>query len=188
MFALRTLTLAVPLVLAPHVVRMPLPAAVAPAASVAPATGAARLGPPWISIEYPVNPYDATTKGAFLVVHAFHHGTPTAFPVSGTAEGIVNGERRSVQLRFATTSRTGAFALARQWPNEGTWTLLVSVAQGPEDRVSAIIDLAPSGEVAAIRVPTRQRDGHTLPAAVAMTEVEASLRQRAAPRSAVREE
>jgi len=53
--------------------------------SAAPAPTAI-AGPPWISIEYPVNPYDATTRDAFLVVHAFHHGVPTAFPVSGTAE------------------------------------------------------------------------------------------------------
>jgi hypothetical protein len=167
--ALRTLALLLPLVVTPHTPRSP-----------------ALVGPPWISIEYPVNPYDATTKEAFLVVHAFHHGTPTAFPVTGTAEGIVNGARRSVALSFSPTSRTGAYALARQWPNEGTWTLVVTVAQGPEDRVSAIVDLARGGEVAAIRVPTRQRDGHTLPAAVAMSEVESSLRQRAAVASAAR--
>jgi hypothetical protein len=167
--ALRTLALLLPLVVAPHAVRFP-----------------ALVGPPWISIEYPVNPYDPTTKEAFLVVHAFHHGTPTAFPVTGTAEGIVNGARRTIALSFAPTSRTGAYALAKQWPNEGTWTLVVSVAQGPEDRVSAIVDLARGGEVAAIRVPTRQRDGHTLPAAVAMAEVESSLRQRASVASAAR--
>ncbi|MBK9978316.1 MAG: hypothetical protein IPP20_10330 [Gemmatimonadetes bacterium] len=186
MFAPRTLAMALPLVLAPHVIHTPYPDALVPAAVAGPAATAALVGPPWISIEYPVNPYDATTKGAFLVVHAFHHGTPTAFPVSGSAEGIVNGERRSVPLRFATTSRTGTFALTRQWPNEGTWTLVVSVAQGPEDRVSAIVDLTRSGDVAAIRVPTRQHEGHTLPAAVAMSEVEQSLRQRAAQLSAVR--
>ena len=31
-------------------------------------------GPPWISIELPANPYDQTMRGAFLLVHAFHHG------------------------------------------------------------------------------------------------------------------
>lgn len=185
MLAFRTLALAVPFVFAPFQDHPPFP----PSEELAALTpAAALLGPPWISIEYPVNPYDATTKGAFLVVHAFHHGTPTAFPVSGSAEGIVNGERRSVPLRFATTSRTGVFALNKQWPNDGTWTLVISVAQGPEDRVSAIVDLGRTGDVAAIRVPTRQHEGHTLPAAVAMSEVDASLRQRAAQLSVAREE
>ena len=65
-------------------------AALASAAVTAPALG----GPPWISIELPVNPYDQSMRGAFLLVHAFHHGTPMGFIVTGTAEGIVNGERQ----------------------------------------------------------------------------------------------
>src|SRR5437868_1676283 len=57
----------------------------------------ALAGPPWISIELPVNPYDESTRGAFLLVHEFHHGTPVSYIVTGTAEGIVNGERRSIK-------------------------------------------------------------------------------------------
>ena len=73
-------------------------------------TPTARLsGPPWISIEYPANPLDGTTRGAYLLVHAFHHGTPVQSPVRGTAEGLVAGERKSITLRFDTTSRPGVF-------------------------------------------------------------------------------
>ena len=144
--------------------------------------GAARLGPPWISIEYPVNPYDATTKGAFLVVHAFHHGTPTAFPVSGTARG--DRERRAAQSsRSASPPRRAPApspspgsgltkAPGRCWSSR--WR------RGPRTASRPSSTWRRTGEVAAIRVPTRQHDGHTLPAAVAMSEVEASLRQRAA--------
>src|SRR3970040_2287683 len=56
------------------------------------------VGPPWISIEYPVNPYDATTRDAFLQVNAYHHGTPVTIPVGGTAEGLVDGKRQSITL------------------------------------------------------------------------------------------
>jgi len=146
------------------------------------------VGPPWISIEYPVNPYDASTRSALLVVHAFHHGTPTASPVRGTAEGIVNGARRSMALTLTTTSRPGVFALSQQWPNEGTWTLLLSVVQGRDDSVTAVVELGTSGEVASIQVPTRHTNGHRIPAAVAMAAVEASLRDRAAERSTSRPE
>ena len=137
------------------------------------------VGPPWISIEHPVNPYDATTRGAYLVVHAFHHGTPTAFPVSGTAEGLVNGQRRTVSLEFKTTSRTGAFVLSKQWPDAGTWTLVIAVAQGPEDRVSAVVDIGADGQVSRVQVPTRTEGTHVLPARVSMNEIEAGLRARA---------
>ena len=138
----------------------------------------APVGPPWISIEYPVNPYDAATKDAFLVVHAFHHGSPMAFPVSGTAEGLVNGQRRSISLEFQKASRTGEYALRKQWPNEGAWTLVLKVAQG-EDGVSAIVDLAADGQVARVNVPTRQERGWTVPAKVVMADIDAGLRARA---------
>lgn len=137
------------------------------------------VGPPWISIEYPVNPYDAATRDAFLVVHAFHHGQPTGFPVSGTAEGLVNGQRRSITLEFQKASRAGEYALRKQWPDQGTWTLVLKVLQG-EDGVSAIVDLGADGKVARINVPTRRNEqGYVIPARVVMADVDASLRTRA---------
>lgn len=136
------------------------------------------VGPPWISIEYPVNPYDQTTRDAFLLVHAFHHGEPMNFPVAGTAEGLVGGQRRSVKLDFQRTSRAGVYALRKQWSDEGVWTVLVSVAQGPEDKVWAVVELGTNGEVAKVRVPTRRQGNWTVPAQVVMADVEASLRTR----------
>ena len=138
----------------------------------------AGAGPPWISIEYPVNPYEASTRGAFLVVHAFHHGTPMSFPVSGTAEGLIAGQRRSVPLTFRPTSRPGVYALHKQWADSGAWSLVVAVAQGPEDKAYAVVDLDANGEVAKVRVPTRRQGQHTIPAPVVMGEIDASLRGR----------
>lgn len=137
------------------------------------------VGPPWISIETPVNPYDASTRDAFLLVHAFHHGTPSNFPVSGTAEGLVRGERKTVSLEFQSTSRPGVYALKKQWASQGTWTVVITVSQGPNDGVSAVVELGRSGAVASVHVPTRVQDGHTIPAKVAMHTIDASLRARA---------
>lgn len=142
---------------------------------------AMRLGPPWISIEYPANPYDAASRGAFLVVHAFHHGRNVAFPVSGTAEGLVNGERRTVSLEFRATSRPGVFALHRQWATEGTWTLLLTVRQGDGagNTAQAIVELGRNGQVAGVNVPTRRQGSILIPVEVSMHDVEAGLRARA---------
>jgi hypothetical protein len=139
-------------------------------------------GPPWISVEYPANPYDSASRGAYLLVHAFHHGTPVSFPVSGTAEGLVAGARRTVSLEFKATSRPGVYALNKQWPNEGTWTLVLAVTQGEGEwnTAKAVVELAENGEVASVRVPTRQQGVHRIPAPVAMSDIEASLRARAA--------
>ena len=140
----------------------------------------AKKGPPWISIELPANPYDETTRSAFLLVHAFHHGTAIGYIVTGTAEGIVNGERRSVKLEFADTKREGVFALKQTWPQQGTWTLVIKANQGPDDAATAVVDLGADGEVVAIRVPTMQRGRWTVPAPVAMSDIDAALRGRAA--------
>ena len=158
-----------------------IPAAIRPAI-VAAAPAPVVIGPPWISIEYPVNPFDRTTRGAHLLVHAYYHGTPVGYPVSGTAEGIVNGERRTMTLRFETTSRTGVYARRKQWPSEGTWTLVISVTQGDHDRggvAQALVELSPTGSVASVQVPTQQHAEGAFPRRLTAQEIETAVRTQA---------
>jgi len=136
---------------------------------------AAVAGPPWISIELPANPWDQTTRGAFLLVHAFHHGLPIQVPVTGVAEGIVNGQRKSVTLTFDPASRPGVYTLRNQWGNSGRWVLVITVSQHQDDVAQAIVEISEAGEVTAVRVPVRaDRDG--FPRRVTQAEVEAALR------------
>jgi hypothetical protein len=134
-------------------------------------------GPPWISIEYPVNPHDQSMRGAFLLVHTFHHSTPIVYSVEGTAEGVVNGERRTITLEFTETSRTGVYGLRRQWPTEGVWTLVI------RGGATAVVELGADGAVASVRVPSRQERGWTVPTDVSMTEIDRALRARAGKRA-----
>jgi len=134
-------------------------------------------GPPWISIELPANPFDAATRGAYLVVHAFHHGTALPLPVNGTAEGIVNGQRRSVPLSFQRTSQTGAFALQNQWGERGRWVLIITVSQGEEGGVAqAMVRIGEDGKVAGIEVPTQKGREGAFPRRITQAEIEAALR------------
>ena len=141
---------------------------------MAPAT----MGPPWISIEYPPSPYDRTTRDAFLLVHAFHHGTPMNFPVAGKAEGIVDGKRRSIDLDFSRTSRQGVYALKKQWPSEGSWVLAIDVTQEGGSKAGALVELGSTGEVAKVTVPTRRQDDWMIPRAISSAEIETALRTR----------
>ena len=134
------------------------------------------VGPPWISIEYPPSPYDATTRDALLLVHAFHHGTPMNFPIEGTAEGTVDGKRRSVPLRFTRTSRDGVYALRKQWPVEGSWVLSIAVTQEGDSKAGALVELGARGDVVRVTVPTTQQGGHMIPRAITGAEIEAALR------------
>lgn len=141
-------------------------------------TAASSFGPPWISIETPANPYDAATRGAFLVVHTFHHGTVVASGVTGTAEGIVSGARRSIPLAFDTTTRRGSYALRKQWPSEGIWMLVINTG-GQAQGVTALVDIGATGGVAGVRVPTMRRDGWDVPQQVTARDVNAALEARA---------
>lgn len=146
----------------------------------------ARVGPPWISIEYPPSPYDATTRDAFLLVHAYHHGTPMNFPVAGTAEGVVGGKRRSIALDFTRTSRQGVYALKKQWPAEGNWVLAIDVTQEGGSKAGALVELATTGDVVKVTVPTSRRDGWAIPRAITSAEIETALRNRVALASGVK--
>src|SRR5207249_3213310 len=139
----------------------------------------ALAGPPWISIELPVNPYDQSMRGAFLLVHSLHHGTPTGYIVTGTAEGIVNGERRSMKLEFSETSRDGVYALKRMWPTDGVWTLVIKANEWPDDAATPVVELGPEGGVASVRVPTTLRGQCTVPAPVSLGDIDAALKARA---------
>ena len=135
-------------------------------------------GPPWITIEYPGNPFDPQARDAFLVVHAFHHNTPVGLPVSGTAEGVVNGKRRTITLQFQPLRREGAFALTKQWPDEGRWLLALHVTQGEGEwnTATALVRLAADGSVASTKVPSKAGErGMRLPVAVSKADVEAAL-------------
>lgn len=136
-------------------------------------------GPPWISIELPANPYDRDTRGAFLLVHSFHHGTMVNAIVTGTAEGIVDGVRRTIKLEFSSTGRDGVRALRKMWPDQGVWTLVITATQGPGDGASAVIVLGADGEVASIKVPTMRQGEWTMPAPVSMADIDTGLRARA---------
>lgn len=153
-----------------------LAAAVTTALALAAATPS--FGPPWISIETPPNPFDPTTRGAFLTVHTFHHGDVVASGVSGTAEGLVSGARRTIPLVFDTTSRRGTYALRKQWPTDGTWMLVINTG-GQAQGVTALVELSPQGDVASVRVPTRRSGQWDLPQQVTARDIDTALQARA---------
>ncbi|HEX6052005.1 MAG TPA: hypothetical protein VFZ21_22200 [Gemmatimonadaceae bacterium] len=137
------------------------------------------FGPPWISIETPPNPYDRASRGAFLVVNTFHHGNPNAAGVTGAAEGLVDGARRTVPLSFEATSRPGSYALRKQWPTGGVWMLVINTG-GRTEGATALVELGGRGEVTSVRVPTRQQGEWTIPAQVTARDIDEALGARAA--------
>ncbi len=137
----------------------------------------AHAGPPWVSIELPANPLNSTTRGAYLLVHSYHHGAIVQYPISGTATGLVNGERQVRTLAFERTSMAGVSALRRSWPVEGTWVLAINI--GGDDGPTALVSIA-DGKVREVNVPTRTQDGFIMGRKVTQSDVDQALKELAA--------
>ena len=136
----------------------------------------ALAGPPWISIEYPANPFDATSRGAFLTVRTYHHRDFQSMTVTGTAEGVVDGKRQSMRLDIRPGSQPGMYVVRWQRPAPGRWVLVINGGQ----EATAVVEISPSGGVAGVTVPTRAIGGGWIsPRAVATAEIDALLQGRA---------
>jgi hypothetical protein len=153
--------------------------ALAAAALVGIATPA-HAGPPWVSVELPANPMDPTTKGAYLLVHTFHHQIVLQQALEGRAEGLVNGKRQTVTLAFNSTSREFVQALRRNWPTEGAWVLVITAGGHDGSGVTALVGIGVDGQVRSVNVPTEVRNGYTVPRQVTDADVDALLSRMAA--------
>jgi len=142
-------------------------------------SGVALSGPPWIAIEYPVNPHDPGTRGAFMTVRTYHHGDLTAYEISGTAEGLVNGRRQSAKLDIRRLPQAGSYAVRWQKPASGNWALLITTTRDNQHMASALVDIDAQGRVAGVTVPSNPIEGGRwqVPRRVASTEVDELLRR-----------
>jgi len=141
-------------------------------------SGVALSGPPWIAIEYPVNPHDPNTRGAFMTVRTYHHGDPMGYEISGTAEGLVNGKRQSSKLDIRRLPQAGTYAVRWQKPANGSWALVVTTSRDGNHMASALVDIDGRGRVASVTVPSRSIEGGRwhVPRQVTSSEIEAVLR------------
>jgi hypothetical protein len=149
----------------------PLPLAVAVLLAAAVATPAA-AHPPWVSIELPANPYDGPSREAYLIVHAYPGPAATHVTVTGTAEGIVNGERRTIRLDLVPVGANGRYAVRKVWPDQGVWVLRFTLDKG-DAVATALVGIGGKGEVSFVHVPTGPRG---YPRAVADAEISQMLR------------
>ena len=140
--------------------------------------GLAAAGPPWIAIEYPANPHDPNTRGAFLTVRTYHHGDLMSYEIAGTAEGLVNGKRQSVKLDIRRLPQAGTYAVRWEKPADGSWALVISTTRDGAAMASALIDIDARGRVASVTVPSNPIEGGRwlVPRRVASAELEAILR------------
>lgn len=115
-------------------------------------------GGPWISVETPVNPYDASMRGSAFVVHTFHHAVPTDMQLEGRAEGLVDGNRRTVPLTLSKGAQVGSYGVRNEWGTKGTWSVLLTATQpSPRGSIQAVVDVGADGTVARVTLPQRMQ-------------------------------
>jgi hypothetical protein len=135
------------------------------------ATPLRAMWPAWLSIESPVNAFDEASRGALLLVHAaLREGQAQAADIDGSAEGLVNGARKSMKLHIDPTSHPNVFALRTQWPTDGTWLLRIALHS-----TTAIVTLKPDGSVASVKVPTYAQGNGQIPSPVTGRDIDAAL-------------
>lgn len=139
-------------------------------------------GPPWLTVELPPNPFDRANRGAFLLVHAFHHAGDATEPLTGRAIGNVDGQRRTLPLAFERTERPGVYALKNSWGDKGVWVLVLTNDQGGHDGWAAeVLVRIADGRVTGIDTATRPSRWAQLPLEPRRftdAEIEASLKGR----------
>jgi len=87
--------------------------------------------------------------------------------VTATAEGIVNGRRRSVPVRLVAATTPGAFAVSHDWPWEGAWVVHLTGHCGAS-AASAVVPFGPNGFI--------RESSKFFPRAATADEVEAVLK------------
>lgn len=73
------------------------------------------------TIGNPVAAQDFRAKGASFVFRAEGCSEPEKVQVTGTAEGLVKGARRSETLRVMAMSRQGVYGVYQNWAPDGDW-------------------------------------------------------------------
>lgn len=83
----------------------------------------------WITIHSGDAPL-GRDAGAAVLVEVGGCAKPSDATLAGTAEGLVNGQRRTLRLRFTPTSNPNVFAVTKQWGTEGRWVLVIDGSVG----------------------------------------------------------
>jgi hypothetical protein len=96
------------------------------------------------AIGSPVAAQDFRAKTSKFVFRTEGCADPARAQISGTAEGLVKGARRSTPLQIATMSKPGVYAVFQNWGSEGEWVVNLKGACAGAT-AGAIVPLGPKG-------------------------------------------
>ena len=95
-------------------------------------------------------------KNAVVMVRALACDDDRSVRLTGVAEGMVNGERRSIPLNLVALPTPGVYAVTKQWP-DGAWIVnLTASCPGRNATASALVPL--DGKTGFVRDKTQVFD------------------------------
>jgi len=116
---------------------------------------AALAGGFWITAHSPNSPLGKETPDAAVLIEVGGCANPKAATLAGTAEGFVDGRRKSVPLTFVRTSKPGVFAVGKQWTGGGAWVLAITGTYVGHN-TGLLIEMGPKGEYRAKAVSAKE--------------------------------
>ena len=121
----------------------------------------------YLTIGSPVAANVPKVKNAVLVVRPDGCHEPAKAQITGTAEGLVDGARRSMPLKLTALPTPGVYAVFHEWPAVGVWVVnLTGSYLGAT--TGAIVPIGPKGFIRA--------SSKFFPRSATETEIAASLR------------
>jgi hypothetical protein len=93
----------------------------------------------------PVAAQDFRTKSASFVFRTTGCGEPEKPELSATAEGLVDGARRSITLKIVSSAKPGVYAVFQQW-DAGRWVVILKGSCGTA-QAGAVIPVGARGFV-----------------------------------------
>ena len=96
------------------------------------------------AIGNPVASQDFQFKTAAFVFRTEGCADPAKSQISGTAEGLLKGARRSVPLKVAAMATAGVYAVYQNWPAEGEWVVNLK-GTCRDANAGAIVPIGPKG-------------------------------------------
>jgi len=112
---------------------------------------------------------DTKAAGALMLVQVTGCATPESVTVRATAEGIVDGQRRSVPLETVRLGKPEQLAVTGSLPEAGRWVLSVTAKWTGQDQYY-LVPLAPDGGPLRSRIRNHQAPFRT-------ADVEATIRE-----------
>lgn len=108
-----------------------------------------------LQVDDPGTNREAMARNAVVAAHITACHSPEKTVVTATAEGIVKGKRQTIPLKvIRLSSEPGAFAVAREWPREGAWTVKM-IATNPDYKDYATSIVVPISGTAANRASAK---------------------------------